>query len=137
MRAAADAEGWEVDLGAMATIWRGGCIIRARFLDVIRDAYAADPDTPNLLLVEHFRDPLADAQDAWRRVVSRATELGIAIPAFSSALAYYDGYRRIDGPAALIQGMRDYFGAHGYRRSDDEGVFHTRWSQGGAEVSVE
>jgi len=137
MRAAADAEGWEVDLGAMATIWRGGCIIRARFLDVIRDAYAADPDTPNLLLVEHFRDPLADAQDAWRRVVSRATELGIAIPAFSSALAYYDGYRRIDGPAALIQGMRDYFGAHGYRRSDDEGVFHTRWSQGGAEVSVD
>ena len=137
MAAAADAEGWDIDLGAMATIWRGGCIIRARFLDRIRDAYEADPHTPNLLLVDHFREPVADAQDAWRRVVARATEMGVPVPAFSSALAYYDGYRRGRGPAALVQGLRDYFGAHTYRRTDRDGVFHTRWGQDGAEVPVE
>jgi 6-phosphogluconate dehydrogenase len=118
----------------MATIWRGGCIIRARFLNRIRDAYVEDPQLQNLLLVEYFRDAVADAQDAWRRVVSRATDEGVAIPAFSSSLAYYDGYRRERGPANLIQGLRDFFGAHTYRRVDREGAYHTRWAQDGTEV---
>ena len=134
--AAADANGWDVDLGDMAKIWRAGCIIRARFLDRITDAYAADPRTPNLLLVDYFRDAVADAQDSWRRVVARSVELGIAAPAFSSSLAYYDGYRRQRTPANLIQGLRDYFGAHTYRRLDTEGTFHTRWGQDGSEVEA-
>jgi 6-phosphogluconate dehydrogenase len=137
MAAAAEAEGWDIDLGHTATIWRGGCIIRARFLDRIREAYEHDPQTPNLLLVDHFRQPVAEAQDAWRRVVVAATELGVAVPAFSSALAYYDGYRRERGPASLIQGLRDYFGAHTYRRVDRDGVFHTRWAQDAAEVRTD
>jgi 6-phosphogluconate dehydrogenase len=137
MAAASDAEGWNVDLGAMATIWRGGCIIRANFLDRIREAYEADPRTPNLLFVDYFRDAVAEAQDSWRRVVATATERGIAVPAFSSALAWYDGYRRERGPANLVQGLRDYFGAHTYRRVDREGSFHTRWGQDGREVRTD
>jgi len=136
MAAASEVEGWNLDLGAMATIWRGGCIIRARFLDRIREAYDADPHTPNLLLVDYFRDAVADAQDSWRRVVAHAVELGIAVPAFASALAYYDGYRRERGPASLIQAQRDLFGAHTYRRVDREGVFHTLWGEDGAEVEA-
>jgi 6-phosphogluconate dehydrogenase len=118
----------------MATIWRGGCIIRARFLNRIRDAYAEHGDVENLLMVPYFTDAVANAQDAWRRVVTVATEQGVAIPAFSSSLSYYDGYRRERGPANLIQGLRDFFGAHTYRRTDSEGYFHTRWSQDGTEV---
>jgi 6-phosphogluconate dehydrogenase len=137
MAAASRAYDWDLDLGAMATIWRGGCIIRARFLNRIRDAYADDPSTGNLLMVPYFRDAVADAQDAWRRVIVRATEEGVAIPAFSSSLAYYDGYRRERGPANLIQGLRDFFGAHTYRRVDKEGSFHTRWSQDGTEVRTD
>ena len=82
----------------------------------------------------YFRDAVADAQDAWRRVISTAVELGVAVPAFSSSLAYYDGYRRERGPASLIQGQRDFFGAHTYKRIDREGAFHLRWSQDGREV---
>jgi 6-phosphogluconate dehydrogenase len=137
MAAASDAEGWAVDLGAMATIWRGGCIIRANFLDRIREAYEADPRTPNLLFVDYFRDAVGEAQDSWRRVVAAAGELGIPAPAFASALAWYDGYRRERGPANLVQGLRDYFGAHTYRRVDREGSFHTRWAQDGAEVRTD
>jgi 6-phosphogluconate dehydrogenase len=137
MTAAAEAEGWDIDMGETATIWRGGCIIRARFLDRIREAYEHDPRTPNLLLVDHFRDPVAAAQDAWRRVIVSATQLGVPVPAFSSALAYYDGYRRARGPASLVQGLRDYFGAHTYRRVDRDGVFHTRWAQDGTEVRTD
>ena len=136
MAAASESERWGLDLGAMATIWRGGCIIRARFLDRIRAAYDADPRTPNLLLVDYFRDAVAEAQDSWRRVIAHAMELGIAVPAFSSSLAYYDGYRRERGPASLIQSQRDLFGAHTYRRVDREGVFHTRWAEDGREVEV-
>jgi 6-phosphogluconate dehydrogenase len=135
--AAAETEGWEIDLGNTATIWRGGCIIRARFLDRIREAYEHDPRTPNLLLVDHFRHPVAEAQDAWRRVIVAATRLGVPVPAFSSALAYYDGYRRERGPASLIQGLRDYFGAHTYHRVDRDGAFHTRWAQDGTEVRTD
>ena len=134
--AAADAYGWDVELGGLATIWRGGCIIRARFLDRIREAYAADPDLRNLLFAGYFRDAVADAQDAWRRVVATAVELGVATPAFASSLAYYDGFRRERGPANLLQAQRDFFGAHTYRRTDRPGTFHTRWSEDGQEVEV-
>jgi 6-phosphogluconate dehydrogenase len=137
MAAAAKSEGWELDLGAMATIWRGGCIIRARFLDRIREAYDTDPNTPNLLLVDYFRDAVADAQDSWRRVISHSVEIGLPVPAFTSSLAYYDGYRRERGPASLIQGLRDLFGAHTYRRVDDEGAYHVRWGQDGSEVRTD
>ncbi|MFC5995140.1 NADP-dependent phosphogluconate dehydrogenase [Pseudonocardia hispaniensis] len=137
MRAASIANGWNLDLGAMATIWRGGCIIRAQFLNRIRDAYAQHPDLDNLLMVPYFTEAVANAQDAWRRVIVKATEHGVAIPAFSSSLSYYDGYRRERGPANLIQGLRDFFGAHTYRRLDVEGSFHTRWAQDGAEVRTD
>jgi 6-phosphogluconate dehydrogenase len=137
LAAASEEENWNLDLGALATIWRGGCIIRARFLDRMREAYAADPHTPNLLFVDYFRDAVADRQDSWRRVVAVAAERGVAAPAFSSALAWYDGYRRDRGPASLIQGLRDYFGAHTYRRIDREGSFHTRWAQDGIEVRAD
>ena len=137
MAAAAAEFGWKLDLGAISSIWRGGCIIRARFLDRIREAYGEHPDLPNLLLAPYFRDAVAGAQDAWRRVVALSVELGVPAPAFSSALAYYDGYRRERSPANLIQGLRDYFGAHTYGRLDRPGAFHTRWAQDGAEVEVE
>jgi 6-phosphogluconate dehydrogenase len=137
MAAASEEEGWNLDLGALATIWRGGCIIRAKFLDRIREAYEADPGLPNLLFVDYFRDAVAEAQDSWRRVVCVAAERGVAVPAFSSALAWYDGYRRERAPASLVQGLRDYFGAHTYRRVDRDGVFHTRWAQDGAEVRTD
>jgi 6-phosphogluconate dehydrogenase len=136
MAAAADDEGWNIDLGAMATIWRGGCIIRARFLDRIREAYDAEPALRNLMLAEFFADALREAQDPWRRVVARAAELGVPTPAFSSSLAYYDGYRRARGPASLIQGLRDLFGAHTYQRIDRPGTFHTMWGEDGREVEV-
>ena len=134
MAAAADDEGWDIDLGSMATIWRGGCIIRARFLDRIREAYDQEPGLNNLMLADFFAQALEQAQDPWRRVVARAAELGIPTPAFSSSLAYYDGYRRARGPASLIQGLRDLFGAHTYQRIDREGTFHTMWSEDGREV---
>src|SRR5579859_5874406 len=96
---------WNLDLGALATIWRGGCIIRAQFLNRIRDAYAEDPELPNLMLAPFFQQALASAQPAWRRVVKRAIDAGVPVPAFASSLAYYDGYRRARGPANLIQGL--------------------------------
>jgi 6-phosphogluconate dehydrogenase len=136
MAAAADGEGWDIDLGSMATIWRGGCISRARFLDRIREAYDDEPDLTNLMLADFFTQALAEAQDPWRRVVGRAAELGIPTPAFSSSLAYYDGYRRAHGPASLIQGLRDLFGAHTYRRVDRDGTFHVQWSGDGGEVEA-
>jgi 6-phosphogluconate dehydrogenase len=134
MAAAADDEGWKIDLGSMATIWRGGCIIRARFLDRIREAYDREPELKNLMLADFFAQALAEAQDPWRRVVARAAELGIPTPAFSSSLAYYDGYRRAQGPASLIQGLRDLFGAHTYKRADREGTFHIMWGEDEREV---
>jgi 6-phosphogluconate dehydrogenase len=137
MTAASSTYEWKLDMGGLATIWRGGCIIRARFLDRIAEAYAENPESANLLLMPYFRDAVADAQDAWRRVISHAVDLGVAVPAFSSSLAYYDGYRRERGPANLIQGLRDFFGAHTYRRIDREGAFHTRWGQDGEEVAAE
>jgi 6-phosphogluconate dehydrogenase len=137
MRAASDEYGWNVDPGTLATIWRGGCIIRARFLDRIKEAYERSPELPNLLLDAYFTDAVAGAQDAWRKVVRTAVDLGVPTPAFSASLAYYDGYRRERGPASLIQGLRDYFGAHTYRRVDRDGAFHTLWSEDGREVSAD
>jgi len=120
---------WDLDLGRIAVIWRGGCIIRAAFLDRIRAAYAANPDLPTLLADEGFGKDLAAAQDAWRNVVATAVRLGIPVPGFSAALAYYDALRAERLPAALVQGLRDFFGAHTYRRTDRDGVFHTLWAQ--------
>jgi 6-phosphogluconate dehydrogenase len=137
LRAGSKEFSWNLDLGALATIWRGGCIIRAQFLDRIKDAYAESPDLPNLMLAPFFQQALASAQLSWRSVVKQAIDLGVPIPAFASSLAYYDGYRRARGPANLIQGLRDYFGAHGYHRIDREGAFHTRWAQDGTEVHVD
>ncbi|TMD92257.1 MAG: NADP-dependent phosphogluconate dehydrogenase [Chloroflexi bacterium] len=128
---------WSLDMGGLATIWRGGCIIRAQFLDRIKEAYERQSRLPNLMLAPFFQEALASGQDAWRRVVKTAVDRGVPVPAFSSSLAYYDGYRRERGPANLIQGLRDYFGAHSYHRIDREGAFHTRWAQDGSEVKVE
>jgi 6-phosphogluconate dehydrogenase len=128
---------WDLDMGSLATIWRGGCIIRAKFLDRIKEAYEEAPDLPSLMLAPFFQKALADAQPAWRRVVKVAVDQGIPIPAFASSLAYYDGYRRARGPANLIQGLRDYFGSHTYHRVDREGAYHTRWAQDGQEVRTD
>lgn len=133
MAAASKEYGWDLDLGSMATIWRGGCIIRAKFLDRIRAAYDADPALPTLLADPTFAAAVNVAQDAWRRVVTTAVQIGVPTPGFSSALAYYDGLRRDRLPAALVQGLRDYFGAHTYQRVDREGAFHTDWSGDRAE----
>ncbi|MFD0264291.1 NADP-dependent phosphogluconate dehydrogenase [Kitasatospora indigofera] len=118
---------WDIDLGATAAIWRGGCIIRARFLDRITAAYRADGRLPTLLTDEHFREALAGAQSSWRRVVTTAAQLGVPAPGFATALAYYDSLRAERLPASLVQGQRDYFGAHTYRRTDRVGTFHTLW----------
>jgi len=137
IRAGAAQYGWNIDLGAVSKIWRGGCIIRAQFLNRIADAYAADPALPVLLSAPYFVEALGRAQDAWRRIVSTAASAGIPSPAFSSSLAYYDGLRAERLPAALIQGQRDFFGAHTYRRIDKEGTFHTLWSGDRSEVEAE
>jgi 6-phosphogluconate dehydrogenase len=117
----------------MATIWRGGCIIRARFLNRIREAYDADPQLPSLLVAPYFADAVRSGVDSWRRVVAAATTAGIPTPAFASSLAYYDALRRDRLPAALIQGLRDNFGAHTYRRVDRPGAYHTDWAGDGRE----
>jgi 6-phosphogluconate dehydrogenase len=136
MAAASEEEGWNIHLASMATIWRGGCIIRARFLDRIREAYEDEPQLANMMLADFFAQALEEAQDPWRRVVAKSAELGIPTPAFSSSLAYYDGYRRARGPASLIQGLRDLFGAHTYKRADREGTFHVMWGEDGREVEA-
>ena len=133
LRAASEEYGWDLDLGRVAKLWRAGCIIRARFLDDITDAFGRDP--ANLLVDEFFTEALAEAQDGWRRVVATAVEVGIPVPAYSTALAFYDAFRTERVPANLIQAQRDYFGAHTYERVDrPRGEhFHTRWTEGGAE----
>ena len=127
MRGAAKEYGWTLDMGRIAMIWRGGCIIRARFLYRIKEAFERNPNLPNLLLDPYFKDIVEKAQPSWRQVVMKATERGIPVPAFSSALAYFDSYRRGRLSANLIQAQRDYFGAHTYERVDREGAFHTDW----------
>jgi 6-phosphogluconate dehydrogenase len=134
MGAASDEFGWELKLSELAMIWRGGCIIRARLLYRIREAYEENAAVPNLVLQDFFRAAISKAEPNWRKVVSLAVENGIPVPAFASALTYYDGMRRARGPANLLQGLRDYFGAHTYRRLDRPGSFHTRWGQDRSEV---
>jgi 6-phosphogluconate dehydrogenase len=128
--------GWDLDLGEVATIWRGGCIIRARFLDRIREAYAEEPQLETLLTAPWFADAIRDGVAAWRRVVAVAAERGVPTPAFASSLAYFDALRRDRLPAALIQALRDNFGAHTYTRVDREGTFHTNWAGDRAEAQI-
>ena len=132
--AGAEQYGWSIRKGDMAAIWRGGCIIRARFLNRITEAYVADPELPVLITADYFRDAIERCQASWRRVVVAAASAGIPSPAFSSSLAYYDGLRAARLPAALIQGQRDFFGAHTYQRVDKPGTFHTLWSGDRTEV---
>src|ERR687893_1606146 len=120
----------------MARIWRGGCIIRARFLNRITEAYEREPELALLLADPYFADVVGQCLPAWRRVVAGAARNGIPTPAFSSSLAYYDGIRAERLPAALIQAQRDFFGAHTYRRVDREGSFHTEWSADRSETRV-
>ena len=125
---------WAIDKGAVAKIWRAGCIIRARFLDRIVEAYDRDDALPTLLADEYFAKIVADGEAAWRRVVSTAALSGVPVPGFASALSYYDSLASERLPAALIQGQRDFFGAHTYQRVDKEGTFHTLWSGDRTEV---
>ena len=137
IRAGAAEYNWNIDLGAVAKIWRAGCIIRAQFLNRIADAYAETPDLPVLMTAPYFVDAFERAQASWRRVVSTAANAGIPAPAFSSSLSYYDGIRADRLPAALVQGQRDFFGAHTYKRVDKEGTFHTLWSGDRSEIEAE
>jgi len=128
IKAGSDEYGWDIDARTLATIWRGGCIIRARFLNRMREAYDADPQLPSLLVAPYFAHAVTAGIESWRRVVAGAALAGIPTPAFSSSLAYFDGLRRDHLPAALIQGLRDNFGAHTYHRTDRPGAFHTQWA---------
>ncbi|MGW5517617.1 NADP-dependent phosphogluconate dehydrogenase [Nocardia africana] len=127
---------WNLRPGDLATIWRGGCIIRARFLNRIKDAYEENPELPSLILAPYFREAIEQAVDSWRRVVSAAVQLGIPVPAFASSLSYYDALRAERLPAALTQAQRDFFGAHTYERVDADGKFHTLWSGDRSEISA-
>ncbi|WP_153557129.1 decarboxylating NADP(+)-dependent phosphogluconate dehydrogenase [Roseimaritima sediminicola] len=127
LQAASAEHNWNLDYGQSALLWRGGCIIRAQFLDRIKEAFDDQPDLENLLLYPYFEKALEEAQEAWRAVVAAASLLGIPVPAFSTALNYYDGYRLARLPANLLQAQRDYFGAHTYQRVDREGAFHSEW----------
>ncbi len=140
MRAAAIEHNWNLNYGGIALMWRGGCIIRSVFLGKIKEAFDDNSDLSNLLLVPFFGDAVKEAQQSWRRVVTAAVNMGIPVPAISSALAYYDGYRSERLPANLLQGQRDYFGAHTYERVDKARgeFFHTNWTgQGGDTASSE
>jgi len=137
MQAAAVEYDWNLNYGGIALMWRGGCIIRSIFLGKIKEAFDNQPDLDNLLLDDYFKSEIGDAQDGWRRVVSKAVEAGIPIPTMSSALAFYDGYRRDRLPANLLQAQRDYFGAHTYERLDKPRgeFFHTNWTGTGGDVT--
>ncbi len=137
MRAAAEEYGWELNYGGIALMWRGGCIIRSRFLSKIKEAFDADPALMNLMLDPFFTKVLTEAQDAWRTVIATAVKAGIPVPAFSSALSFYDGFRSAELPANLLQAQRDYFGAHTYERTDKARgeFFHTNWTGTGGTTS--
>ncbi|MDP1901734.1 MAG: decarboxylating NADP(+)-dependent phosphogluconate dehydrogenase [Rubrivivax sp.] len=131
MRTMGAKKGWALDLGGIAGIWRGGCIIRARFLNRITEAYRAEPALPNLMLAPFFQGVLNRSQQAWREVVALAVRQGIAVPAMSASLAYYDSMRTARLPANLLQAQRDFFGAHTYERVDKPAgqMFHTQWPE--------
>jgi 6-phosphogluconate dehydrogenase len=134
---AAKEYGWDLDYGNIALLWRNGCIIRSAFLDKIKNAYEKNPKLSNLLLDDYFREVIDDCQASWRKVIMTAVELGIPMPSFSSALAFFDGYRCAKLPVNLLQAMRDYFGAHTYKRIDApaDQVFHTNWTGRGGDVA--
>jgi 6-phosphogluconate dehydrogenase len=138
MRAAAEAYKWNLNFGGIALMWRGGCIIRSVFLGKIKEAFDVNPDLTNLLVAPYFQQAVSHAAPAWRRVVAKAVELGIPTPAMSSALAFFDGYRREWLPANLLQAQRDYFGAHTYERTDKPRgqMFHTNWTGEGGDVTA-
>ena len=139
MRAAAEEYKWDLNYGDIALMWREGCIIRAQFLGKIKEAFDKNPDLQNLLLDDYFKEVIENSQNAWREVVASAITIGIPVPAFSSALAYYDGYRSAALPANLLQAQRDYFGAHTYERVDKPRgeFFHTNWTgRGGTTAST-
>lgn len=137
MREAALIYGWKLNLGAIALMWRGGCIIRSGFLGKIKEAFERDPALKNLLLDRYFVQQVQKCQKGWRKVISKSAEWGIAIPCFSTALSFYDGYRSAQLPANLIQAQRDFFGAHTYERTDKPRgkFFHTNWTGRGGDVS--
>jgi 6-phosphogluconate dehydrogenase len=130
LKGAAAEYGWKLNYGEISMLWRGGCIIRAVFLARIKEAYDRRADLPNLLLDPYFTEQVAKAQTGWREIVALAARTGVPVPAFASALSYYDSYRTGRLPANLIQAQRDYFGAHTYERTDREGWFHTDWIGG-------
>ena len=136
IKAGSEEYGWNIDPRDLATIWRDGCIIRAKFLNRIVDAYNTNPDVESLLLDPYFKNEMGDLINSWRRVVIAATQTGLPIPVFASSLSYYDSLRADRLPAALIQGQRDYFGAHTYERVDKPGTFHTQWSGDRSEVEA-
>jgi 6-phosphogluconate dehydrogenase len=135
--AGAEEYNWDIKKGDIAKIWRGGCIIRAQFLNRITDAYEENPGLVALLTAPYFKAAIEGAQESWRTVVAHAAMAGIPTPAFSSSLAYYDGIRAERLPAALVQGQRDFFGAHTYQRVDKPGIFHTLWSADRTEIETE
>jgi len=127
MAEASKENNWNLDLGAISMIFRGGCIIRAKFLQKIKDAYDNDKQIANLMLDPYFHASLNEYKQAWREVAAVASLSGIPVPAFTSALSYYDSYRSEVLPANLLQAQRDYFGAHTFERNDREGIFHIDW----------
>jgi 6-phosphogluconate dehydrogenase len=127
LQAAAAKYGWNLQYGEIALVWRGGCIIRAAFLDHINEAFQQEPELENLLLDPYFKEAVESSQEGWRNAISTAALIGIPVPAFSAGLTYYDGYRSGSLPHNLLQAQRDYFGAHTYERIDEEGVFHSDW----------
>ena len=131
MRMAAKEYGWDLHYGDIALLWRGGCIIRATFLEKIKAAFDRDPGLANLLVDDFFNGEVSRCQKSWRRVVAQAVFSGVPVPAFSSALAYFDGYRSGNLPANLLQAQRDYFGAHTYQRIDRPRgeIYHTEWTE--------
>jgi 6-phosphogluconate dehydrogenase len=139
MRAAAEEYDWNLNYGGIALMWRGGCIIRSQFLGKIKEAFDSNPDLVNLLLDPYFKDAVTGAQPAWRRVVAKSVEMGVPVPAFSSALAFFDGYRSERLPANLLQAQRDYFGAHTYERLDKPRgeYFHTNWTGTGGDITAQ
>ncbi|OJD55680.1 NADP-dependent phosphogluconate dehydrogenase [Bacillus anthracis] len=127
LKAASEEYDWNLDFGSISMLWRGGCIIRAAFLQNIKEAYETNTDLPNLLLDPYFKEIVESYQGGLRQIISMAVQQGIPIPAFSAAISYYDSYRTAKLPANLLQAQRDYFGAHTYKRVDKEGTFHTKW----------
>jgi 6-phosphogluconate dehydrogenase len=138
MREAAKEYKWNLNYGGIALVWRGGCIIRSAFLGKIKEAFDRDKNLSNLLMDKYFRGVIARCQTSWRRAVAKAVQMGVPVPAFTTALAFYDGYRSERLPANLLQAQRDYFGAHTYERVDKPRgqFFHTHWTGRGGTTSA-